>query len=77
MSLGTRVLAQSDAQGSWPSLRAATDPEVRSGDYFGPHLMELRGHPVRTGRSRHARDLDVAARLWEVSEDLTGVHYDL
>jgi NAD(P)-dependent dehydrogenase (short-subunit alcohol dehydrogenase family) len=77
MSLGNRVLAQSDAQGSWPSLRAATDPEVRSGDYFGPHLMELRGSPVLTGRSRHARDLDAAARLWEVSEDLTGVRYDL
>jgi hypothetical protein len=39
--------------------------------------MELRGHPVPAGRSRHARDLNAAARLWEVSEDLTGVRFDL
>ena len=77
MSLGNRVFAQSDAQGAWPSLRAATDPGVRSGEYYGPHLMELRGNPVPAGRSRQARDLNAAARLWDVSEDLTGVHYDL
>jgi hypothetical protein len=77
MSLGNKVFAQSDVQGAWPSLRAATDAEVRGGEYFGPHLMELRGHPVPAGRSRHARDLNAAARLWEVSEDLTGVRFDL
>jgi NAD(P)-dependent dehydrogenase (short-subunit alcohol dehydrogenase family) len=77
MALGNKVFAQSDVQGAWPSLRAATDPDVRGDEYFGPHLFELRGHPVHTGRARHARDAETATRLWEVSEKLTGVHYDL
>jgi NAD(P)-dependent dehydrogenase (short-subunit alcohol dehydrogenase family) len=77
MRLGNRLLAQTDAQGAWPVLRAATDPDAVGDDYFGPHWFELRGHPVRTGRSRHALDLQLAARLWEASEDLTGVRYAL
>ncbi|HUR14864.1 MAG TPA: oxidoreductase [Mycobacteriales bacterium] len=77
MHLGNKVFAQSDVQGAWPSLRAATDPGVQGGEYYGPHLMELRGHPVLAGRSRHARDVYAAARLWDVSEQLTGVRFDL
>jgi NAD(P)-dependent dehydrogenase (short-subunit alcohol dehydrogenase family) len=77
MALGNRLLAQSDVQGAWPSLRAATDPEVRGNEYYGPHFFELRGNPVRTGRTRHASSNETATRLWDVSEQLTGVHYDL
>lgn len=77
MALGNKVFAQSDRQGAWPSLRAATDPGVQGDDYFGPHLLELRGNPVKAGRSRQARDVLTAARLWDVSEELTGVRYDL
>ncbi|HUR50811.1 MAG TPA: oxidoreductase [Mycobacteriales bacterium] len=77
MSLGNKVFAQSDVQGAWPSLRAATDPDVRGNEYYGPHFFELRGHPVRTGRTRHASSSETATRLWDVSEKLTGVHYDL
>jgi NAD(P)-dependent dehydrogenase (short-subunit alcohol dehydrogenase family) len=75
MRLGNRIAAQSDAQGAWPSLRAATDPEAHGNQYFGPHLLELRGHPVPTGRTRAASDLDTARRLWEESERLTGVTF--
>lgn len=72
-----RVLAQSAHAGSLPSLRAATDPGVRSGEYFGPAGPgEVRGHPVRVGMSAAARDDEVARRLWEVSERLTGVSYE-
>jgi NAD(P)-dependent dehydrogenase (short-subunit alcohol dehydrogenase family) len=77
MALGNKVFAQSDRQGAWPSLRAATDPEVRGNEYYGPHFFELRGNPVRTGRTRHASSSDTATRLWDVSEKLTGVHYEL
>jgi NAD(P)-dependent dehydrogenase (short-subunit alcohol dehydrogenase family) len=77
MALGNTLFAQSDVQGAWPSLRAATDPEVRGNEYYGPHFLELRGHPVRTGRARHASNSETATRLWEVSEKLTGVHFDL
>jgi len=76
MRLGNAVLGQSAATGALPQLRAATDPEVRSGDYFGPRgVAEQRGLPKRVRMSANARD-DVAARLlWEASEDLTGVTY--
>ena len=70
------VLGQSATTGALPQLRAATDPGVRSGDYFGPRgLGEQRGLPRRVGMSRAARD-DLAARsLWDTSERLTGVRY--
>jgi NAD(P)-dependent dehydrogenase (short-subunit alcohol dehydrogenase family) len=77
MSLGNKVLAQSDAQGAWPQLYAATMPDVQGDDYYGPHLMDLRGHPVKASRSRQARSLADAARLRELSEQLTKVTYDL
>lgn len=75
MKIGNKVIAQSDAQGAWPSLYAATAPDVKGDGYFGPHLLELRGNPVRVGRSKQASSLPDAARLWEVSAELTGVNY--
>lgn len=77
MRFGNHLVAQSDAQGAWPSLYAATAPDVKGNDYFGPHLLELRGHPVRVSRTSHARNAADARRLWEVSEELTKVRYDL
>lgn len=77
MKVGNAALAQSDAQGAWPSLYAATMPDVRSGDYWGPRLAELRGAPKRVGRVRAARDDVAARRLWQLSEQLTGVTYPL
>ena len=77
MRVGNAVLAQSDAQGALPSLYAATMPDVRPGDYWGPALAELRGSPKRVGRSAAAQDDAAARRLWEVSESLTGVTYAL
>ena len=62
--------------GALPTLRAATDPVVVGGEYFGPDgLGEQRGHPRVVGRSRRAQDEVAARRLWEVSEQLTGVTY--
>lgn len=77
MKVGNTVIAQSDAQGAWPSLYAATMPDVAANDYFGPHLLELRGSPKRVGRSKAANDNEAARRLWQISETLTGVTYDL
>ena len=72
----TRLVSQSDAAGALPSLRAATDPGVVSGEYFGPDGPgESRGHPVRVPMSAAARDDAMAARLWAASESLTGVIY--
>ena len=71
-----RWFLQSAAMGALPTLRAATDPGVVGGDYYGPDgLGEQRGHPKRVGTSARARDRDTARRLWDVSVELTGVTY--
>ena len=76
MRVGNAVLGQSATTGALPQLRAATDPEVRSGDYFGPRgVAEQRGLPKRVRMSSNARDEIAARLLWEASEDLTGVAY--
>ena len=57
---------------------AATSPAVGGGDYIGPDGMaEMWGRPTKVGCSAAAQDAASAKRLWEVSEQLTGVHYPL
>jgi NAD(P)-dependent dehydrogenase (short-subunit alcohol dehydrogenase family) len=71
-------LAMKPLGGALPTLRAAVDPTASGGDYYGPQqLFELRGPPGRARINRKARDEAVAAQLWQVSEALTGVHFDL
>jgi NAD(P)-dependent dehydrogenase (short-subunit alcohol dehydrogenase family) len=70
------LLGMPPAKGALPSLRAATDPDVQSGDYFGPRgLYQFWGYPKRVGTTKRARDEAVAAQLWELSELRTGVRY--
>jgi NAD(P)-dependent dehydrogenase (short-subunit alcohol dehydrogenase family) len=72
--LGNSVMAQSAAAGALPILYAATAPAVRGGQYFGPdRLFGMRGHPKPVSFVPAARRPDTARRLWEVSEELTGV----
>ncbi len=69
---------QSARMGALPTLRAASDPAVRGGEYYGPdRLGELRGHPVKVSSNARSHDAGDAARLWAVSERLTGVVYGL
>jgi len=76
VALSNRLLAQPAAMGALPTLYAAAAKDVRSGDYYGAGgPAELWGHPKRVGSSRRSRDLEVAARLWQVSGDLTGVRF--
>jgi NAD(P)-dependent dehydrogenase (short-subunit alcohol dehydrogenase family) len=68
--------SQSAVMGALPTLRAATDPDVRGGQYFGPSgLGGLRGYPKAVTSSRLSHDIDVQRHLWAVSEELTGVTY--
>ena len=77
-SVANSVLAQSAAMGALPTEYAAVAPDVHGNDYIGPDGMgELWGHPARVGRSAAAQDVAAASRLWEVSEQLTKVHYAL
>jgi hypothetical protein len=71
-------MAQSAEMGGLPQLYAATAPDVENGDFIGPDgFAEQRGHPTRVVPSRAARDEATAARLWAVSEELTGVTFEL
>ena len=72
----TRLIGQSAAAGALPTLYAATDPAARGGDYVGPSGPgEMRGGPTLVATSAAARDAEVAARLWDVSEARTGVDF--
>ncbi len=70
------LIAQSDAQGAWPTLYAATMPQIHGGRYYGPDgWREMRGYPVEVRAEAQAYDEELAAKLWDVSEKLTGVRY--
>ena len=70
------TIIQGPDMGALPTLRAATDPDARGGQYFGPaRLNETTGHPVLVEASAEARDEADGARLWELSKELTGVRY--
>jgi NAD(P)-dependent dehydrogenase (short-subunit alcohol dehydrogenase family) len=77
MAVGNRVWAQSEEMGALPTLFAATQ-DLPGDTYIGPDgLGEGRGHPTIVGRSGAARDMETAAALWELSEELTGVAFPL
>ena len=69
-------LLNSSELGALPTLRAATDPAVRGGQYYGPDgFRELRGYPVLATSSKQSQGVAVQERLWTVSEELTGVTF--
>ncbi|MQA10590.1 MAG: SDR family NAD(P)-dependent oxidoreductase [Pseudonocardiaceae bacterium] len=76
MRLGNRLLAQDAEHGALPSLYAATKPDVPGGAYIGPDRMfEQRGHPKIVDATRAAKSHTDAARLWDISERVTGVRF--
>lgn len=69
-------LLNSAEMGALPTLRAATDPGVSGGQYYGPDgFRELRGYPVLVDSTKQSKDVAIQERLWRVSEELTGVTY--
>jgi hypothetical protein len=69
-------LVQSAADGALPTLRAALDPSARGGAYYGPSgLFEYTGHPVQVDSTAASHDAAAQRRVWEISEELTGVSY--
>jgi NAD(P)-dependent dehydrogenase (short-subunit alcohol dehydrogenase family) len=77
MRVGAMVMPmQHGAMGAAPMLRAATDPQAHGGEYFGPAgFGEMSGPAKRVKSSARSHDQEVARRLWEESERLTGVTY--
>src|SRR6516164_11534166 len=71
-----RLLSQTPAMGALPVLRAATDPAVLGGQYYGPGgLLGARGYPEPAHSSGQSHDTAIQRRLWTVSEQLTGVTF--
>jgi NAD(P)-dependent dehydrogenase (short-subunit alcohol dehydrogenase family) len=72
------LVTNSPAMGALATLRAATDPAVTGGQYYGPDgFRELWGHPVLVDSNKQSRDVAVQERLWGVSEELTGVRFPI
>ena len=68
--------AQSPARGALPTLRAATDPAAQGGEYYGPGgFREYTGYPVPVESTAAAHDPAAQHRLWDISEQLTGIRY--
>ena len=74
--IGNVVIAQNADMGALPTLYAATVPDIEGAAFVGPDgFLEQRGHPHLVTAARKAYDEDAWRRLWEVSEELTGVRY--
>jgi NAD(P)-dependent dehydrogenase (short-subunit alcohol dehydrogenase family) len=78
MQVGVKLIAQGAAMGALPLLYAATHPDVEGGQLIGPDgRTELKGYPTVVEPLDAARDRQLAKRLWEVSEELTGLKLDI
>jgi NAD(P)-dependent dehydrogenase (short-subunit alcohol dehydrogenase family) len=78
LRVGNSLFAQGVDDGALPQLYAAVSPDVEAGGFYGPRgPFELRGAPKRVRATSRARDPELGRRLWEVSEELTGVSYGL
>jgi NAD(P)-dependent dehydrogenase (short-subunit alcohol dehydrogenase family) len=72
------LVAQPAARGVLPQLYATAADDVPGGSYWGPDGPgEARGFPAPASRSSQALDAEVARALWQASEQLTGVTYEL
>ena len=78
MVISNAVWAQSAEMGALPTLYSATYPGLEGGSYVGPDgFAEQRGHPTLVEARPSAHSKEDAARLWQVSEELTGVRFPL
>ncbi|MDX9774166.1 MAG: oxidoreductase [Bacteroidales bacterium] len=73
-----RIVAQPAEKGALPTLYAATNPDLRGGEFIGPDGPgNKRGYPILTNDATRYFKPDIAAKLWEISESLTGVRYSV
>lgn len=73
-----KIATQPASMGALSTLRAATDPAVQGGQYYGPDgIGEVKGHPKVVASSEQSHNEDIQRRLWTMSEELTGVTYPI
>ena len=70
------LFSQEPDMGVLPTLRAAFDEDAKAGDYFGPSgWMEFKGNPKKVQSNKLSHNRDVARKVWEISEELTGIKF--
>lgn len=67
-------ISQSQAQGALPQIRAAVDPKVKGGEYYGPH-KGMTGDPIVVESNTASHNKEDAQKLWELSEKITGIQF--
>jgi NAD(P)-dependent dehydrogenase (short-subunit alcohol dehydrogenase family) len=78
MRAAVALYSQEPAGGALPTLYAATAPGVRGGDYFGPtRMFEMTGPPGPARSTPASKNMETAKRLWDFSEELTGVAFGI
>lgn len=71
-------MLNSPASAAKPSLFAALSPDVNGGEYFGPQgFNEFKGNVGFAKRSEYSKREDVAKKLWELSEEMTGLPFSV
>ena len=76
LSFLNRFLSQGIDMGALPTLYAASAPDVKGSDYYGPSgWKEMKGYPKKVDSNELSHDKDIAKKLWDVSEELTKVKY--
>lgn len=70
------LMSQSAEMGTLPEVRASVDAKVEGGEYYGPGgFYEARGYPIVVESTKESHNKEHAKKLWELSEELTGVSY--
>jgi NAD(P)-dependent dehydrogenase (short-subunit alcohol dehydrogenase family) len=68
------LMTMNQAQGALPQIRASVDDNATGGQYYGPH-RSMTGYPVEVQSNEASHNPQDAAKLWEMSEELTGISY--
>jgi len=71
------LMVQDISMGILPMLYGMTDPDAKSGVFYGPNTFNMRGYPAEKKSNKEAYDAAILNRFWEVSEQLTGITYDV
>jgi len=73
------LAVQSAFKGALPTIRAAVDSKAKGGEYYGPKGIfgESRGKPSLVESSKRSHDVEDAKKLWELSENLTGIKFEI
>ena len=72
------IFAQDVSMGALPTLYAAVGDDTKTGDYFGPSgFQEMKGYPKKVDSNELSHDKNITAKLWDVSEKLTGIKFNL